>query len=33
MTKTRKIRWWVYNAAFCVFGHTPLWPKLGFILW
>jgi len=29
----RSLRWKVYNLAFIVFGHTPLWPKLGFILW
>ena len=27
------VRWKVYNLAFCLFGKTFLWPRLGFILW
>lgn len=29
----RDFRWKAYNAAFGVFGRTPVWPWLGQVLW
>lgn len=29
----KDLRWKVYNLGFRVFGRTPLWPRLGWILW
>ena len=26
-------RWWLYNAAFRLFGRKPCWDKLGQFLW
>jgi hypothetical protein len=29
----RNLRWKVYNLSFRLLGRTPLWPRLGQILW
>ena len=29
----RKVRWWLYNLTFRIFGKTKVWPKLGFVIW
>lgn len=29
----KELRWKVYNLSFRLFGRTPLWPRLGYILW
>jgi hypothetical protein len=29
----KELRWKIYNIAFRLSGRTPLWPRLGYILW
>ena len=29
----RKVRWFIYNLAFKIFGKTKLWPKYGRKIW
>ena len=31
--KNDRLRWWLYNAAFRLFGRMNFWPKLGQRLW
>lgn len=29
----RKVRWYIYNLAFKIFGKTKLWSELGHKIW